>query len=230
MTPRRRGSRFRPRLAPNLVAADTRTELAGRTEQVLLGGIGRGEQMALLELYRRHGPLVYAAARRAGGPSRAETVTRAVFLRLWANPGAFRPGHESLRSFLFAQAHAEAADPLTGTSQGVIDARHEGECPCSPNSPSSRPTRWPWSFSAAARSGKPPPYSSNPSRSCAPGPCTHFEYLAPRSTPKHRRARRPHPTVRGPASRSSSIAHRAQGQRGTAPKVTSLIDRPAPCR
>ena len=69
MTPRRRRSRFRPPLAPNLVAADTRTEQA-RTERALLVGIGRGEQTALLELYRRHGPLVYAAARRAGGPSR----------------------------------------------------------------------------------------------------------------------------------------------------------------
>jgi len=126
MTPRRRRSRFRPPLAPSLVAAETRTEQAGRTERALLVGIGRGEQTALLELYRRHGPLVYAAARRAGGPSRAETVTRAVFLRLWANPGAFRPGHESLRSFLFAQAHADAADPCAGTPQGVIDARHEG--------------------------------------------------------------------------------------------------------
>jgi len=72
-----------------------------------------GEPHALLELYRRHGAVVYAVARQRCGSDCAEAVTRDVFLRLWLAPDQWSPEEESLRRYLVAEASAEGASRTT---------------------------------------------------------------------------------------------------------------------
>lgn len=86
--------------------------LLGATQEQLLALVADGEAEALYQLYRRHGALVYAAAGRVGGPQIATEVTRALFLRLWADPRSYARGEDSLRASLLAQAHADAVQLL----------------------------------------------------------------------------------------------------------------------
>ncbi len=79
---------------------------------MLVVAIGRWEEAALAEAYRRHGGGVYALARRLLGDERAEEITQDVFVRLWELPQRFDPGRGSLRAFLLAQTHGRAVDRL----------------------------------------------------------------------------------------------------------------------
>ncbi|HEY1456590.1 MAG TPA: sigma-70 family RNA polymerase sigma factor, partial [Candidatus Dormibacteraeota bacterium] len=77
----------------------------------LVTSIARYSEVALAEVYRRHGRAVYGLARRVlQDTGEAEDVTQEVFLRLWREPDRFDPGRGSLRSFLLAQAHGRAVD------------------------------------------------------------------------------------------------------------------------
>jgi RNA polymerase sigma-70 factor (ECF subfamily) len=79
----------------------------------LVTSIGRYNEVALAEVYRRHGGAVYGLARRVlNNSSEAEDVTQEVFLRLWNQPDRFDPSRGSLRSFLLAQSHARAVDAI----------------------------------------------------------------------------------------------------------------------
>jgi RNA polymerase sigma-70 factor, ECF subfamily len=73
--------------------------------------IGRYDDMALAEIYRRHGRSVYGLARRVlGDAAEAEDVTQEVFLHFWKNPARFDPGRGSLRTYLLTQVHGRAVD------------------------------------------------------------------------------------------------------------------------
>lgn len=77
----------------------------------LVVAVGRYEQRALAEAYRRHGGAVYGLARRVTGDrGDAEDVTQEVFLRLWHAPERFDASRGSLRSYLLTQAHGRAVD------------------------------------------------------------------------------------------------------------------------
>jgi RNA polymerase sigma-70 factor (ECF subfamily) len=79
----------------------------------LVTSIGRYNEVALAEVYRRHGGAVYGLARRVlDNAVEAEDVTQEVFLRLWNAPDRFDPLRGSLRSFLLAQSHARAVDVI----------------------------------------------------------------------------------------------------------------------
>jgi RNA polymerase sigma-70 factor, ECF subfamily len=83
----------------------------------LVTSIARYSEVALAEVYRRHGGAVYGLARRVlNDPSEAEDVTQEVFLRLWNEPDRFDPARGSLRSFLLAQSHGRAVDAVRSTS------------------------------------------------------------------------------------------------------------------
>jgi hypothetical protein len=59
----------------------------------LVTSIARYSEVALAEVYRRHGGAVYGLARRVlNNPTEAEDVTQEVFLRLWNQPDRFDPG------------------------------------------------------------------------------------------------------------------------------------------
>jgi RNA polymerase sigma-70 factor (ECF subfamily) len=79
----------------------------------LVTSVARYSEVALAEVYRRHGGAVYGLARRVlNNASEAEDVTQEVFLRLWNEPDRFDPSRGSLRSFLLAQSHARAVDAI----------------------------------------------------------------------------------------------------------------------
>ncbi len=83
----------------------------------LVTSIARYSEVALAEVYRRHGGAVYGLAKRVlHNPTDAEDVTQDVFLRLWNQPDRFDPGRGSLRSFLLAQAHGRAVDAVRSSS------------------------------------------------------------------------------------------------------------------
>jgi RNA polymerase sigma-70 factor (ECF subfamily) len=89
----------------------------------LVTSIARYSEVALAEVYRRHGRAVYGLARRVlNDATEAEDVTQEVFLRLWREPDRFDPARGSLRSFLLAQAHGRAVDAVRSSS-----SRHRRE-------------------------------------------------------------------------------------------------------
>jgi RNA polymerase sigma-70 factor, ECF subfamily len=95
----------------------------------LVTSVARYSEVALAEVYRRHGRAVYGLARRVlNDATEAEDVTQEVFLRLWRAPDRFDPDRGSLRSFLLAQAHGRAVDAVRSSSsrrrREVRDAAH----------------------------------------------------------------------------------------------------------
>jgi RNA polymerase sigma-70 factor (ECF subfamily) len=88
-------------------------DLSEASDAQLVTSIGRYSEVALAEVYRRHGGAVYGLARRVlSNAAEAEDVTQEVFLRLWNQPDRFDPARGSLRSFLLAQSHARAVDVI----------------------------------------------------------------------------------------------------------------------
>ncbi len=77
----------------------------------LVVAIGRYNEPAMAEVFRRHGGAVHGLARRVlrSGPA-AEEVVQEVFLDLWQHPERFDAQRGTLRSFLLARAHGKAVD------------------------------------------------------------------------------------------------------------------------
>jgi RNA polymerase sigma-70 factor, ECF subfamily len=83
----------------------------------LVTSIARYSEVALAEVYRRHGGAVYGLAKRVlNNGAEAEDITQEVFLRLWNQPDRFDPARGSLRSFLLAQSHGRAVDAVRSSS------------------------------------------------------------------------------------------------------------------
>ena len=77
----------------------------------LVIAIGRYDQDALTEVYRRHGSAVFGLATRLlRDRSLAEDVTQTVFVRFWEQPDRFDPDRGALRSFLLSHTHSRAVD------------------------------------------------------------------------------------------------------------------------
>src|ERR1700723_3336807 len=115
-------------------------EFSEASDAQLVTSIGRYSEVALAEVYRRHGGAVYGLARRGlNNTTEAEDVTQEVFLRLWNQPDRFDPSRGNLRSFLLAQSHARAVDAIRSlnsrrareakdaqrTASGDYDMQHE---------------------------------------------------------------------------------------------------------
>lgn len=84
---------------------------SGASDAALAIAIGRWDEAALEETYRRHGGAVYGLARRVlRDDALAEEVTQEVFVRLWHEPGRFDPERGTMRAFLLAQSHRRAVD------------------------------------------------------------------------------------------------------------------------
>lgn len=103
-------------------------DLSAAGDATLVIAVGRYDDAALAELYRRHGGAVLRLAERVlRVRSLAEDVTQEVFVRLWNEPDRFDPERGSLRAFLLAQAHRRAVDIVrTETARRRREAR-EGE-------------------------------------------------------------------------------------------------------
>jgi RNA polymerase sigma-70 factor, ECF subfamily len=83
------------------------------SDAVLVVAIGRMQQPALAEIYRRHGgPSFRLAQRLLNDRRRAEDVVQDIFLQLWNEPHRFDPSRGSLRSWLLLKTHSKAVDAL----------------------------------------------------------------------------------------------------------------------
>jgi len=77
----------------------------------LVVAVGRWQQQALAEIYRRHGGAVHSLARRIiRNDPPAEEITQEIFLDLWNQPDRFDPQRGTLRSFLLARTHGKSVD------------------------------------------------------------------------------------------------------------------------
>ena len=84
---------------------------AGDTQLVL--AIGRWDEEALAEAFRRHGGAVYGVARRIlRDEGAAREIAHDAFVRLWYEPDRYDPERGALRTFLLNYAHSRAIDRL----------------------------------------------------------------------------------------------------------------------
>jgi RNA polymerase sigma-70 factor, ECF subfamily len=89
------------------------SDLSEASDAQLVTLIARFSEVALAEIYRRHGGAVYGLARKVlNNQAEAEDVAQEVFLRLWNQPERFDPTRGNLRSFLLTQSHARAVDTI----------------------------------------------------------------------------------------------------------------------
>lgn len=92
-------------------------DLGGASDAALVVAVGRWNDFALAELYRRHGGAVNGLARRVlGSDARADEVTQDVFVDLWRRPEVFDPERGSLRTYLLTVAHRRSVDVLRSES------------------------------------------------------------------------------------------------------------------
>ncbi len=96
---------------------DVRREYTDASDASLVVSIGRYQQLALAEAYRRHAGAVFGLAKRLlGDAARAEEIVQEVFVRLWNEPNRFDPDRGTLRSFLLAHAHGRSIDLIRSDS------------------------------------------------------------------------------------------------------------------
>lgn len=90
----------------------------------LVVSIGRYQQAALAEAYRRNAGAVYGLAKRLlSDHARAEEIVQEVFVRLWNEPDRFDPDRGTLRSYLLAQTHGRSVDMI----RSDVARRHREE-------------------------------------------------------------------------------------------------------
>ncbi len=88
-------------------------EYTEASDAALVVSIGRYQQAALAEAYRRHAGASFGLAKRLlNDHSRAEEVVQEVFVRLWNEPNRYDPERGTLRSFLLAHTHGRSVDMI----------------------------------------------------------------------------------------------------------------------
>jgi len=131
------------------------TAVAAASDEVLLAAVAIHHHDALVELYRRHAPAVYALARSMLGEHRAaEALAGEVFVDLWWYPGEFGANGGPLCASLLSRTYSNAAERLVPELLPALRRRHRRTAPALP-SVSATP-----SGSDNARSDPPPGHLS----------------------------------------------------------------------
>jgi len=92
---------------------DVKREYTEASDAALVVSIGRYQQAALAEAYRRHAGATFGLAKRLlTDHARAEEVVQEVFVRLWNEPNRYDPERGTLRSFLLAHTHGRSVDMI----------------------------------------------------------------------------------------------------------------------
>lgn len=95
------------------------------SDATLVVAIGRWNEEALAEAYRRHGGAVHGLARRLlGTDGRADDLTQEVFVGLWTRPERFDPPRGSLRAFLLTVTHGRAVDLIRSDTARTAREQH----------------------------------------------------------------------------------------------------------
>ena len=90
-----------------------RREYTEASDASLVVSIGRYQQAALAEAYRRHAGATFGLAKRLlNDHARAEEIVQEVFVRLWNEPNRYDPERGTLRSFLLAHTHGRSVDMI----------------------------------------------------------------------------------------------------------------------
>jgi RNA polymerase sigma-70 factor (ECF subfamily) len=94
-----------------------------------------GEESALVEVYERYGPLVYAVAvRLVRDPAAAEDVIQEVFVHVWRRPASYDPASGTLQTWLAMLARRRAIDAIRRTARQQRRAAAETEAvPAAPD-------------------------------------------------------------------------------------------------
>lgn len=88
-------------------------EYTEASDAALVVSIGRYQQAALAEAYRRHAGATFGLAKRLlNDHARAEEVVQEVFVRLWNEPNRYDPDRGTLRSFLLSHTHGRSVDMI----------------------------------------------------------------------------------------------------------------------
>ncbi|MFZ0666412.1 MAG: sigma-70 family RNA polymerase sigma factor [Acidimicrobiales bacterium] len=88
-------------------------DLTATSDTVLVLAIGRWNEEALAEVFRRHSGSVFAVAKQVlRDEGAAREITHDAFVSLWHRPEAYDPDRGSLRAFLLNFAHSRAIDRL----------------------------------------------------------------------------------------------------------------------
>jgi len=96
---------------------DVKREYTEASDAALVVAIGRYQQLALAEAYRRHAGAVFGLSKRLlNDAARAEEIVQEVFVRLWNEPQRFDPDRGTLRSFLLSNAHGRSIDLIRSES------------------------------------------------------------------------------------------------------------------
>jgi RNA polymerase sigma-70 factor (ECF subfamily) len=110
----------------------SRPALGQTSDEYLVSAVVRGDQAALVVLYRRHGDAVWSLAQRVCRDRHlAEEICQTVFTDLWSAPERFDPGRGKFRSWLLAQSHARAVDTIR--SETARRRREENEVAMAPD-------------------------------------------------------------------------------------------------
>jgi RNA polymerase sigma-70 factor, ECF subfamily len=104
-------------------------DLRSTSDASLVVAVGRFDEAALGELYRRHGRAVFGLAHRLlRERALAEEILQDVFVNLWQRPERFDAGRGELQSFLLRETHSRAVDRVRSEeARRRREDRHERE-------------------------------------------------------------------------------------------------------
>ena len=100
--------------------------LSEASDTVLVLAIGRWNEEALAEAFRRHSGSVFAVANQVlRDEGAAREITHDAFVQLWYRPESYDPERGTLRAFLLNFSHSRAIDRLRAARRRERREEHE---------------------------------------------------------------------------------------------------------